>query len=63
MPTEQVMDRVADDAPHKVPASTRSTTPATPPNCRADNTEPTYSPDPDRRSDRYRLVTPYLLRL
>jgi hypothetical protein len=63
MPAEQLMERVADDATQSVAAPARPELPEAPATCRDDATDATFSPDPDRRSDRYRLVTPYLLRL
>ncbi len=63
MPAEQVMERAANDGTQAAATSAKPEARAVPDSCRADRAEDTFSPDPDRRCDRYRLVTPYLLRL
>ena len=63
MPAEQVMERVADDVAQSTAAPTRSANQPAPTTSCDERIDRTYSPDPDRRCDRYRLVTPYLLRL
>lgn len=64
MPVEQVMERVAD-ATARVPADPPGVTPVAQPTTtpREEGAHVAYSPDPQQRTDRYRLVTPYLLRL
>ncbi|MEZ5964447.1 MAG: hypothetical protein R3F56_11425 [Planctomycetota bacterium] len=64
MPAEHVMERVAENT---APASEDSSTVAPSPHSqsapRGDASDTAFSPDPQLRTDRYRLVTPYLLRL
>ncbi|HLU37802.1 MAG TPA: hypothetical protein VK081_00350 [Planctomycetota bacterium] len=64
MPAEQLMERVADDAGRsRAPAQPAQEPQTSAVGNAADGSETTFSPDPQRRTDRYRLVTPYLLRL
>ena len=64
MPADQVMERVANDAAPAPPGS-RAAAPDRQPEAAPHDQhgQPTFSPDPEQRTDRYRLVTPYLLRL
>lgn len=59
--SEQVMERAIENAPR--PELLRPDAAATPAAPVEAESAATYSPDPMRRTDRYRLVTPYLLRL
>lgn len=63
---EQVIERIEDTTPPSV--SPVPSTPAQVDGRGAAGTDPQgsqggFSPDPARRTDRYRLVTPYCLRL
>lgn len=62
MPVEQVMERIEDDVA-RLPAGPVGVTSETAAEHRDNATPGTFSPDPQQRTDRYRLVTPYLLRL
>jgi hypothetical protein len=64
MPVEQVMERVADETA-RVPGGPAGVAPEAQPAAQhqSDGAHSTFSPDPQQRTDRYRLVTPYLLRL
>ena len=59
--SEQVMERAIESPPR--PELLRPNAAATPAAPAEAETAATFSPDPMRRTDRYRLVTPYLLRL
>lgn len=63
MPAEQVMERVAQSTAQAPQDRTDSPLPHGEAAHRDHEAEATFSPDPQQRTDRYRLVTPYLLRL
>jgi len=58
------MERVADEVA-QAPADPDGSSPVSGAEARAPDVhhEATFSPDPEHRTDRYRLVTPFLLRL
>lgn len=63
---EQVIERIEETALPSVSPSLSTPTQRAVPSGTAEpakGTSGTFSPDPARRTDRYRLVTPYCLRL
>lgn len=63
MPAEQVMDRMVDEVEQHPTTPTRQAPTSTSCAPCEGGREVGFSPDPHRSTDRYRLVTPYLLRL